>query len=71
MDLASLHTTKVVSVPALINLYAKSRIQDTKHLSTDADSGTDTTVGWTKNTPKPNFFEKWKKTFETQKLKNV
>ena len=25
----------------------KSRIRDTKHLSTDADSSTDTTVGWT------------------------
>ena len=34
----------------------KSRIQDTKHLSTDADSSTDTTVGWNKNTPEPIFF---------------
>ena len=34
----------------------KSRIWDTKNLSTDADSSTDTTVGWTKNTQKPNFF---------------
>ena len=34
----------------------KSRIRDTKHLSTDADSSNDTTVGWTKNTQKPNFF---------------
>ena len=25
-------------------------------LSTDADSSTDTIVGWTKNTPNPNFF---------------
>ena len=33
----------------------KSRIRETKHLSTD------TTVGWTKNTQKPNFFEKRKK----------
>ena len=40
----------------------KSRIRETKHLSTDADTSTDTTsVGWTKNSPKPNFFEKWKK----------
>ena len=45
----------------------KSRIQETKHLSTDADSSTDTTVGWTKNTQKPNFFEKWKKSSKTQK----
>ena len=36
----------------------KSCIRETKHLSTDADSSTDTTVGWTKNTQKPNFFEK-------------
>ena len=35
----------------------KSRIRETKHLSTDADSSTDITVGWTKNTQKPNFFE--------------
>ena len=34
----------------------KSRIRETKHLSTDADSSTDTTVGWTKNTQKPKFF---------------
>ena len=50
----------------------KSRIRETKHLSTDADSSTDTTVvGWTKNTQKPNFFEKQKKSSKTQKLKNV
>ena len=34
----------------------KSRIRETKHLSTDADSSTYTTVRWTKNTQKPNFF---------------
>ena len=39
-------------------------------LSTDADSNTDTTVGWTKNTPKPFFFFKEKKSSKTQKLKN-
>ena len=49
----------------------KSRIRETKHLSTDADSSTDSTVGWTKNTRKPNFFEKRKKSSKTQKLKNV
>ena len=49
----------------------KSRIQETKHLSTNADSSTDTTVGWTKNTQKPNFFLKRKKLSKTQKLKNV
>ena len=31
----------------------KSRIRETKHLLTDEDSSTDTTVGWTKNTQKP------------------
>ena len=39
----------------------KSRIRETKHLSTDADSSTDTTVGLTKNIQKPDFFEKRKK----------
>ena len=38
----------------------KSRIRETKHLSTDADSSTDAIGGWTKNTKKPNFFEKRK-----------
>ena len=49
----------------------KSRIRETKHLSADADSSTDTTVWWTKNTQKPDFFEKRKKSSKTQKLKNV
>ena len=56
----------------LRNLHVKkSRIRETKHLSTDVESSTDTTVGWTKNTQKPNFFEKWKKSSKTQKLKNI
>ena len=38
----------------------KSRIRETKHPSTDADSSTNAIGGWTKNTPKPNFFEKRK-----------
>ena len=41
------------------------------HLSPDADSSTDITVGWTKNTQKPKFSEKQKKSTKTQKLKNV
>ena len=57
------------SVPMIGKI--KSRIRETKHLLTDADSSTDTTVGWTKNTQKPNFFEKRKKSSKTQKLKNV
>ena len=52
-------------------LFKKSRIRETKHLSTDADSSTDTTVGLTKNTRKPKKFEKGKKSSQTQKLKNV
>ena len=38
----------------------KSRLRETKHLSTDAYSSTNTTVGWTKNTQKPTFCEKKK-----------
>ena len=53
------------------NILKKSPVRETKHLSTDADSSTDTTVGWTKNTPKPDFFEKRKKSSKTEKLKNV
>ena len=48
----------------------KSCIRETKHLSTDADSSNDTTIGWTKNTKKPEFLEKRKKSSNTQKLKN-
>ena len=39
----------------------KSRIQETSNLSTDAESSTDTTVGWTKNTQKPNKIKNGKK----------
>ena len=49
----------------------KSRIRETKHPSTDADSSNDVIGGWTKNTPKPDFFEKQKKSPKTQKLRNV
>ena len=59
------------SINSIGDMQKKSRIRETKHLSTDADSSTDTTVGWTKNTRKPNFFEKRKKSSKTQKLKNV
>ena len=46
----------------------KSRIREKKHLSTDADSSTDTTVSWTKNTQKPKFLKNRK---NHQKLKYV
>ena len=38
--------------------YKKSRIRETKHLSTDADSSTDAIGGWTKakSANKINFF---------------
>ena len=42
-------------------------LQETKHLSTDADSSIDTTVGWTKNTQEPKCFEKWKKIIQNTK----
>ena len=60
-------------LPRLLSNYKKekSRIRETKHLSTDADSSIDTTVGWTKNTQKPIFFEKRKKSSKMQKLKNI
>ena len=45
----------------------KSRIRETRHLSTDADSNTDAIGGWTKNTPKPDFFDERK---NHQKRKN-
>ena len=49
----------------------KSRRRETKHLSTDADSSTDTKVGWTKNTQKPNFFGKQTKNIQHAKTQNV
>ena len=53
------------------HFFQKSCIQEIKHLSTDGDSSTDTTIEWTKNIPKPHFFEKRKNSSKTQKLKNV
>ena len=41
-------------------LQKKPRMRETKHLSTNADSSSDAIGGCTKNTPKPNFFEKRK-----------
>ena len=49
----------------------KSLVWETKHLLTNADSSTDTTVGWTKNTQKPNFFEKQKKTIQKAKAQSL
>ena len=47
----------------------KSSMRQTKHLLTNADSSTDTKVGWTKNTPKPNFFWKMEKITHNAKIK--
>ena len=50
-------SAQVIST-AQIRLYKKkSRIRATKHLSTDADNSTDAIGGWTKNTPKLDFFK--------------
>ena len=47
------YNNKLYLVAKLWEKKKKSRIRETKHLSTDADSSTDTTVGWTKKTKKP------------------
>ena len=47
---------------------------EAKHLLTRAERSTDAIGGWTKNTQKPNFFEKWKKTHQkckTQKFLEI
>ena len=44
----------------------KSHIRETKHLLTDADSSTNTTVGCTKNIQKPFFFGKTEKSLKTK-----
>ena len=48
-------------------LNKKYRIPETKHLSTDSDSSTDTTGGCTNNTQKPKFFEKLKRVIQNTK----
>ena len=62
-------------LPALVCLRKapkkNSRVRETKHLWINADSSTDAIAGWTKNTQKPNFFLKRKKSPKTQKLRNV
>ena len=74
LTVGSDHSLKISS-PQLLrgDSGRKSRIQDKKHLSTDADSSTNTTVGWTKNTQKKERKKKIKngKNNKTQKLKNI
>ena len=62
---------KIFEASNRVKLFLKSCIQETKHLSTDADISTDAIGGWTKNTQKPDFFEKRKKSSKMEKLKNV
>ena len=45
-----------INTPVFAFCLEKYRIRETKHVSTDADSCTDAIGGWTKNTPKPDFF---------------
>ena len=51
-------STKSCSFPSRKNIYVSenSRLRETKHLSTDADSSTNTIVRCTKNTRNPIFF---------------
>ena len=49
----------------------KSRIRETLNISTDADSSTDTTVRWTKNTQKPKKKLKTEKIIQNGKTQNV
>jgi hypothetical protein len=56
-----------IGVHNLLLLLKNTRIRETKHLSTDADSSTDAIGGWTKNTPKPNFFWKREKIIQNAK----
>ena len=59
-------TSKILSLKSQFeNIPKKSRIRETLNLSTDADNSTDAIGGWSKNTPKPDFFEKRKKSSKT------
>ena len=50
----------------------KSLVRETSNLSTNADSSTDPTVGWTKNTQKTKKKLKTEKIIQNRKkLKNV
>ena len=54
----------------VLSLKKKSRLRETKHLSNNADSSTDTTVGWTKNTQNPIFWKN-RKFIQNAKKQNV
>ena len=49
-----LSTEILVAIHLKTSLFKKSRIRETLKLSTDADSSTNTIVGWTNNTQKKN-----------------
>ena len=44
---------------------------ETKHLLTNVDCSTDTTVRWTKNTHKPDFFKSGKNHKKRKNSKNI
>ena len=71
MFYASWVTCHISCVTFHVSCKKKSRIWETKHLLTNADNINDTTVGWTKNTQKPEIFEILKKSFKPKKFKNV
>ena len=48
----------------------KSRIRETKHLSTNTDTSTDAIGGWTKNTQKSDLFDQRKKITKNAKTQN-
>ena len=54
IPIASLFTHFSLKLGYNLHLKKKSRIRETKHLSTDADNSTDAIGGWSKNTPKPD-----------------
>ena len=68
---SSLYPQESRDLSFVVLLKKKSRIRETKYLLTDADSSTDAIGRWTKNTTKPNSFEKRKKSSKTQKPKSV
>ena len=51
------------------NYKKKSRIRETSNLSTNADSSTDTTVGWTKNKQKPKKIKNGKNNLKQKNSK--
>ena len=49
-DIDICYLLSLTNMTLVAQQYKKSRIRETKHLSTNADSSTDTTLGWTEKT---------------------